>query len=105
MMQPTSNVLCFLGVSTSIPNTFVGSHVISPTTLTPIKITFTCPSYTYTPPTYSPPTQNTSNEPLINHVMQTISSLQQQVSTMNQKNHGIPTYFVNISLFSLDFSC
>jgi hypothetical protein len=100
--KPTSSVIPSLGVSASIPNTFVASHIISPTTLPPISILLTFPSQTYTSSPYSHPSQNTSNDPLINHLMQISTSLKKKVFTMNQKNHGLPTYYVKSSPLLLD---
>jgi hypothetical protein len=74
-IQPTSSVIPSLRVSTSISNPFVVFHIIFPTTSLPTRIPFTCPSYTYTLPPYSPTSQNTNNDPLINHLMQMVTSL------------------------------
>jgi hypothetical protein len=101
-MQPTSSVIPSLGVSTSISNRFVASHIIFPTHLLLASIPLTFPSYMYTPQPYSSPSQNTRNDPLINHLMQTIMPLQKQVSTMNQNSYGFPIYYVKGNTLSLD---
>jgi hypothetical protein len=102
IIQPTSSVIPSLGVSDGISNPFLASHVICPTTSLHKIIPLTCPSYTYTLPPYSPTSQNKINDPLINHVMQTIASFKRQFSTMNQNNYGFPIYYIKVNPLSLD---
>jgi hypothetical protein len=101
-MQPTSSVIPSLGISASISNTFMPSHIIYPTTLPPIIIPLTFPLYTHTPLPFSPPSRHTRNDSLINHLIQTIVSLQNKFSTMNLNNHGLPTFYVRNIPLSLE---
>jgi hypothetical protein len=75
-MKHTSSLIPSLRVSSSIYNPFVASHIICPTTSPPTIIPLTCPSYAHTPQPYSPPSKNISNDPLLNHLVQTMTSLQ-----------------------------
>lgn len=101
-MQSNTNVVTSLGVSASIHNTYVASHIIYPTTLPHIRITFTFSSNTYKPLSYSPSSPNAKNDPLIIQLLQTISSLQNKVSNINQNQNGQPTYYVKKNPLSLE---
>lgn len=84
-MQPTSNVFPTSNISTSVPYIYVESNLISPT----IRNPFTCPPNTYIAPPYSIPSQTTHDDPIINHLLQNLSSIQHQVSTINQNKNGL----------------
>lgn len=62
----------------------------------------TSPLKKYTPQPYSPPSQNTTNDAILNQILQKVSSLQKKISTINQNQNGQPTYYVKRNPLSLE---
>lgn len=98
-MQQVSQVTP-LALPTRIPSFFVESNVASSTTFTPISVPFTYPNTTYTPSPLSLPPHPTYTEPLITQLFQIVSSIQQQIYTINQNQAIPPTYYVHSSPLS-----
>lgn len=102
-MQQVSHVTPFL-LPTSIPSSFVALHVPS-TTFTPLSVPFTSPNITYTPSPFSLPPHTTYPDPIITQLFNTISSMQQKISTISQSQNAPPAYHVLSSTLSLEILC
>jgi hypothetical protein len=93
-IQPTRNVNNFLGISIGNSLSFVLSNLISPNPSPLTNLQYSCPLHTYTTPPYSPQSHNTNSDPILDTLLQNVSSLQQKIATLNQNKNEQPSQYI-----------